>query len=60
MTMYFNPLKVLMPLGLTLLGLGLLKGVYDQFVHPLLLLHQHGAPVRQRPAHRTRWRCSPT
>ena len=33
MVMYFNPLKVLMPLALTLVGLGLVKGIADQFVH---------------------------
>jgi glycosyltransferase involved in cell wall biosynthesis len=35
MVMYFNPLKVLMPLALFLLGLGLVKGIYDLVVHPL-------------------------
>lgn len=36
MVMYFNPLKVLMPVALTLVGLGLAKGlIYDQIVHPL-------------------------
>jgi glycosyltransferase involved in cell wall biosynthesis len=35
MVMYFNPLKVLMPLALFLVGLGLAKGVYDMVVHPL-------------------------
>jgi glycosyltransferase involved in cell wall biosynthesis len=35
MVMYFNPLKVLMPLALFLLGLGLLKGVFDMVVHPV-------------------------
>ncbi len=35
MTMYFNPLKVLMPLALTLLGLGVLKSIYDVTVHPV-------------------------
>ena len=35
MVMYFNPLKVLMPLALFLLGLGILKGIYDMVVHPL-------------------------
>ena len=34
MVMYFNPLKVLMPVALFLLALGLLKGVYDTVVHP--------------------------
>ena len=29
MVMYFNPLKVLMPLALTLLGVGFLKAIYD-------------------------------
>jgi hypothetical protein len=36
MVMYFNPLKVLMPVALFLLGLGVVKGVYDMVVHPLL------------------------
>jgi polyisoprenyl-phosphate glycosyltransferase len=35
MVMYFNPLKVLMPLALFLLALGFAKGIYDQFAHPL-------------------------
>jgi len=35
MVMYFNPLKVLMPLALWLIGIGLLKGVYDMVVHPV-------------------------
>jgi glycosyltransferase involved in cell wall biosynthesis len=35
MVMYFNPLKVLMPPALWLLGLGIVKGVYDLIVHPL-------------------------
>jgi polyisoprenyl-phosphate glycosyltransferase len=35
MIMYFNPLKVLMPLALTLLGIGALKAVYDVIVHPV-------------------------
>ena len=35
MVMYFNPLKVLMPLALFLLGLGIAKGIYDLVVHPL-------------------------
>jgi hypothetical protein len=34
MVMYFNPLKVLMPVALFLLGLGVLKGIYDMVVHP--------------------------
>jgi len=36
MVMYFNPLKVLMPVALFLLALGIAKGVYDMVVHPLL------------------------
>ena len=36
MVMYFNPLKVLMPVALFLLALGLAKGVFDMVVHPLL------------------------
>jgi glycosyltransferase involved in cell wall biosynthesis len=36
MVMYFNPLKVLMPVALLLLGLGVVKGIYDMVVHPLL------------------------
>jgi polyisoprenyl-phosphate glycosyltransferase len=35
MIMYFNPLKVLMPLALTLLAVGALKAVYDVIVHPV-------------------------
>jgi glycosyltransferase involved in cell wall biosynthesis len=35
MVMYFNPLKVLMPVALFLLGLALAKGIYDIAVHPL-------------------------
>jgi glycosyltransferase involved in cell wall biosynthesis len=35
MTMYFNPLKALMPLALTLLGIGIVKAVYDVSVHPV-------------------------
>ncbi len=36
MVMYFNPLKVLMPLALFLIFLGIAKGIYDMVVHPLL------------------------
>jgi glycosyltransferase involved in cell wall biosynthesis len=36
MVMYFNPLKVLMPVALFLIGLGVAKGIYDMVVHPLL------------------------
>jgi polyisoprenyl-phosphate glycosyltransferase len=35
MVMYFNPLKVLMPVALLLLGLGIAKGIFDIAVHPL-------------------------
>jgi glycosyltransferase involved in cell wall biosynthesis len=35
MVMYFNPLKVLMPIALFLVLLGVGKGVYDTVVHPL-------------------------
>ncbi|MBO0834685.1 MAG: glycosyltransferase family 2 protein, partial [Actinobacteria bacterium] len=35
MVMYFNPLKVLMPLALSLISLGIAKGIYDIVVHPL-------------------------
>src|SRR4051794_9769036 len=37
MVMYFNPLKVLMPVALTLLVVGLGKGVYDLVAHPVRL-----------------------
>lgn len=37
MVMYFNPLKVLMPLALFLVGLGVAKGIFDIVVHPLLI-----------------------
>jgi len=33
--MYFNPLKVLMPLALTLLGVGVVKGIFDVVDHPV-------------------------
>ncbi len=36
MVMYFNPLKVLMPVALLLLGLGFAKAIFDMIVHPLL------------------------
>jgi len=36
MVMYFNPLKVLMPVALFLLALGVAKGIYDQIAHPFL------------------------
>jgi glycosyltransferase involved in cell wall biosynthesis len=36
MVMYFNPLKVLMPLALSLLALGVAKAIYDLISHPLL------------------------
>ena len=35
MVMYFNPLKVLMPLALGLLGVGVVKGIVDVFTHPV-------------------------
>ena len=35
MTMYFNPLKVLMPLALFLLAVGTAKGIYDVSAHPV-------------------------
>jgi glycosyltransferase involved in cell wall biosynthesis len=35
MVMYFNPLKVLMPVALVLLAVGIGKGVYDMVRHPL-------------------------
>nr|WP_026214982.1 glycosyltransferase family 2 protein [Nonomuraea coxensis] len=34
MIMYFNPLKVLMPPALWLVGIGFVKGVWDMFEHP--------------------------
>ena len=37
MVMYFNPLKVLMPLALWLLGIGTVKAVYDVIAHPVRL-----------------------
>jgi glycosyltransferase involved in cell wall biosynthesis len=33
MVMYFNPIKVLMPLALTLLGVGIIKGIVDLCIH---------------------------
>ena len=52
MTMYFNPLKVLMPLALTLLGIGFVKAIYDVVGAPGEDRHGHGAGLRHRPAHR--------
>jgi polyisoprenyl-phosphate glycosyltransferase len=37
MTMYFNPLKVLMPVALFLLGFGVIKGIFDLAMHPFLI-----------------------
>ncbi|HEX4787511.1 MAG TPA: glycosyltransferase family 2 protein [Actinospica sp.] len=34
MVMYFNPIKVLLPPALWLIGIGVLKGVYDLISHP--------------------------
>jgi hypothetical protein len=34
MVMYFNPLRVLMPIGLWLLGLAGVKFAYDLIAHP--------------------------
>jgi polyisoprenyl-phosphate glycosyltransferase len=36
MVMYFNPLKVLMPVALFLITLGIAKGIFDMVVHPLI------------------------
>jgi glycosyltransferase involved in cell wall biosynthesis len=35
MVMYFNPLKVLMPVALTLLSVGFVKGIVDVIDHPV-------------------------
>ena len=35
MVMYFNPLKVLMPLALWLIGIGVAKGIFDMVTHPV-------------------------
>ncbi|WP_020573978.1 glycosyltransferase family 2 protein [Actinopolymorpha alba] len=37
MVMYFNPLKVLMPLSLWLIGIGIAKAGYDVIAHPVRL-----------------------
>ena len=37
MVMYFNPLKAMMPLALTLVGIGVAKGIYDIALHPVRL-----------------------
>ena len=37
MVMYFNPLKALMPLALTLVGVGIAKGIVDVALHPVRL-----------------------
>ena len=55
---YFNPLKVLMPVALTLLGIGIAKGIFDLAVHPLRVavtpLHLRYGPDHRlpRPARR--------
>ena len=35
MVMYFNPIKVLMPIALSLVGIGIVKAVYDIIAHPV-------------------------
>jgi glycosyltransferase involved in cell wall biosynthesis len=37
MVMYFNPLKAMMPLALTLITIGVGKGIYDVAAHPVRL-----------------------
>jgi glycosyltransferase involved in cell wall biosynthesis len=37
MVMYFNPLKALMPLALSLLTIGIVKGIVDIAIHPVRL-----------------------
>jgi glycosyltransferase involved in cell wall biosynthesis len=37
MVMYFNPLKALMPLALTLVTIGVVKGIVDIAIHPVRL-----------------------
>ncbi len=37
MVMYFNPLKAMMPLALTLVAIGIGKGIYDIAAHPVRL-----------------------
>ena len=37
MVMYFNPLRVLMPVALWLLAIAFVKGIYDQFIDPFRL-----------------------
>jgi polyisoprenyl-phosphate glycosyltransferase len=37
MVMYFNPLKALMPLALSLLTIGVVKGIVDIAIHPVRL-----------------------
>jgi hypothetical protein len=34
MVMYFNPIKVLLPPALWLIGIGVVKGIYDLAAHP--------------------------
>ena len=52
MVMYFNPLKVLMPLALWLLAIGLAKGCYDLVAHFGAVRGQHRAHLHHRHAHR--------
>nr|BFE86664.1 hypothetical protein GCM10020093_092650 [Planobispora longispora] len=37
MVMYFNPLKVLMPPAIWLVGIGIAKGIYDNVKTPFYL-----------------------
>ena len=46
MVMYFNPIKVLMPLALTLLGVGIVKGIVDVVALHGADHHEHGADLR--------------
>ena len=52
MVMYFNPLKVLMPPALWLVGIGLVKGVVDMVRHGVLPDQQHRRDLPVRAAHR--------
>ena len=52
MVMYFNPIKVLMPLALWLFFIGVVKGVVDVIRYHLRRHHQHAAAAADRAHHR--------
>ena len=52
MVMYFNPIKVLLPPALWLIGIGMVKGIYDMVAHPFKIAREHHPALPQRSDHR--------